>query len=263
MGAHVTLTWPHAWWARVTISNPTRMNAMNRDMWVELPRVFDAIAANPQARAVELVGDAHGKAFCSGGDISEYPSFRFDQTKLTHFHEELVWPGLRAILACDLPVVANISNTCMGAGLEVASCADIRLANLGAKFGAPIAKLGFPMAPKEAAIVAHALGDAVARNVLLLAAVVGSERLLHTGFLSHACPADALDMEVFRIMHRLVKLSPQAGALNKQGLRARWPDMLQHAVGGVLPIGRAYAYADSDQHREGIDAFLAKRPPQF
>jgi enoyl-CoA hydratase/carnithine racemase len=103
----------------------------------------------------------------------------------------------------------------------------------------------------------------VARNVLLLAAVVGSERLLHTGFLSHACPADALDMEACRIMHRLEKLSPQAAAFNKQGLRARWPDMLQDAVGGVLPIGQAYAYADSDQHREGIAAFLAKRPPEF
>lgn len=261
--ASVVLSWPQPWLARVTISNTARMNAMTCVMWEQLPVVFGAIAAAPQARVVEVVGDAEGLSFCAGGDISEYASFRFQEDTLAYFHEQQVWPGLRAILACDLPVVAHINGTCMGAGLEIASCADIRIAADAAVFGAPIAKLGFPMAPKEAAVVAHAVGDAVARNVLLQAATYGATQLHHTGFLAQVCAAEDLGAAVRQTVQRLSVLSPQAARLNKQGLRALWPQALQQAVGVVQPPGGAYAYASSAQHREGIAAFLAKRPAQF
>lgn len=261
--ASVVLSWPQPWLARVAISNTARMNAMTCAMWEQLPKVFDSIAANASARVVELVGDDHGNAFCAGGDISEYASFRFQEDTLAYFHEQQVWPGLRTILACDLPVVAHINGTCMGAGLEIASCADIRMASATALFGAPIAKLGFPMAPKEAAVVTHAVGDAVARNVLLQAATYSATQLHHTGFLAQVCAGAELGAAVHKAVQRLSVLSPQAARLNKQGLRALWPQALQQAVGVAQPAGGAYAYASSEQHREGIAAFLAKRPAQF
>ena len=65
----------------------------------------------------------------------------------------------------------------MGAGLEIASCCDVRLAGASSKFGAPIAKLGFPMAPREAALVHGAIGDALARDMLLAAGVHDAPRL--------------------------------------------------------------------------------------
>jgi enoyl-CoA hydratase/carnithine racemase len=259
----IALSWPQPWLARVTISNPQRMNAMTCAMWEQLPLVFQAIATQLSARVVELVGDVRGRAFCAGGDISEYPSFRFDKAKLAHFHESQVWPGLRAILACDLPVIAHINGPCMGAGLEMASCADLRIASDHATFGAPIAKLGFPMAPKEAAIVGYVLGDALSRAVLLQAATLSSTQLQRSGFVTQVCAPDQTAAVVAQCAHRLQQLSPQAAALNKQTLRGLWPVALQQAVGGVLPVQAAYDYAASAQHMEGIAAFLAKRPAQF
>jgi enoyl-CoA hydratase/carnithine racemase len=71
------------------------------------------------------------------------------------------------MLRCDVPVVAQIEGNCMGAGVEIACCCDIRTAGASAKFGAPIARLGFPMAPREAKLVSDALGGLTAREMLL------------------------------------------------------------------------------------------------
>mgnify|MGYP003481811107 CR=1 FL=1 len=70
-------------------------------------------------------------------------------------------PALQAMLDCDLPLVAQIDGACIGGGLEIAACCDIRIAGAGARFGVPIAKLGFPMAPAELEIVRkeNALSD--------------------------------------------------------------------------------------------------------
>src|SRR4051812_8667477 len=112
--------------AFVTLSHPGRLNAMSRQMWRELRAVFERIHASAEWRCVVLCGEAG--AFCAGGDISEYPEFRFDEAALHDFHESDVWGGLHAILACDVPVVAQLEGACMGAGMEIASCCDIRIA---------------------------------------------------------------------------------------------------------------------------------------
>ena len=76
------------------------------------------------------------------------------------------------MLDCDVPIIAQIDGNCMGAGVEIASCCDIRVASEAARFGAPIAKLGFPMAPREAALVMRAVGELTAREMLLSAGVL-------------------------------------------------------------------------------------------
>lgn len=240
--------------ARVTLANPGKLNAMTRAMWRELRAAFDQLAAS-DCRCIVLVGE--GGNFCAGGDISEYPRFRFDRQQLAAFHEQDVWGGLRAVLECDVPVLACIEGACMGAGLEIASCCDLRIAGASAKFGAPIARLGFPMAPREAAVVARAVGEATARELLLLAGVLSAAQMEQRGFL-HAVAADeqvaAAGDDAAR---RIASLSPQAARLNKRTLRAL---SLQARS---LDTSGAYDYADSREHREGIDAFLAKRPAAF
>ncbi|MEO5736667.1 MAG: enoyl-CoA hydratase/isomerase family protein, partial [Variovorax sp.] len=143
--------------AFVTIAHTGRLNAMSRAMWLVLRSTFEALAQDEALRCVVVRGE--GGAFCAGGDISEYPSFRFAEESLRAFHEDEVWAALQAMLECPVPLVAQIEGACMGAGLEIASCCDIRLAGASAKFGAPIARLGFPMAPREAALVRGAVGD--------------------------------------------------------------------------------------------------------
>ena len=118
--------------AAVTLSHPGKLNAMSRAMWRELLRVFTALHAG-NARCVIVRGE--GGAFCAGGDISEYPAFRFEEASLRAFHEDDVWGGLQAVLDCDVPVIAQIEGACMGAGMEIASACDIRIAAANTDFG--------------------------------------------------------------------------------------------------------------------------------
>lgn len=242
--------------ARVTLSNPAKFNAMSRAMWRELRQVFAGLQQRSELRAVVVAGE--GGHFCAGGDIAEYTDFRFHPDGLRDFHESDVWGGLSAMLACDLPVIAQIEGNCMGAGVEIASCCDIRVAGQGARFGAPIAKLGFPMAPREAELVAREVGLATARQMLLEAAVLDAPTLLARGFL-HTVLHDAdVPAEAQQRALRITRLAPQAARLNKQALRALAGGQAAEAL-----VPTAYDYADSAEHREGIAAFLAKRPPNF
>lgn len=236
----------------VEIDNADKLNAMTRNMWQELKSVFTGLQANPEIRCVVIRG--RGNAFCAGGDISEYPAFRFDAQMLEQFHENDVWGGLSAILACDVPVVACITGACMGAGVEIASCCDVRLVAEGAKFGAPIAKLGFPMAPKELHLVASAVGQHMARRMLLEAAVFSASEMASANWCANPVPADQLQALTLHTAQRIASLAPQAARLNKQTLRN---------LACAEPVISPYAYADSVEHREGIAAFLAKRIPSF
>jgi enoyl-CoA hydratase/carnithine racemase len=236
----------------VTLDNPGKLNAMARSMWRDLRRVFLQIQQDAQIRCVLLRG-ADGN-FCAGGDIAEYPTFRFDQVELEKFHEEEVWGGLSAMLACDVPIVAALEGACMGAGVEIASCCDLRWSGAGVRFGAPIARLGFPMAPREAALVARSVGASTARAMLLAAEIFSASQLLAQGFLTQVLD----DADVWgasqALAQRIASLAPQAARANKQVLRA-----LHEGV----PVDNAYAFAASAEHREGIMAFLEKRKPNF
>ena len=261
---------------QVTLRNQGKLNAMSRAMWLQLRSVFEGVQRSAEVRCVLLAGE--GAAFCAGGDIAEYPAFRFDAAQLRHFHEVEVWGALQALLDCDVPIVACIEGACMGAGVEIASCCDIRIAGSTARFGAPIARLGFPMAPREAQLVAGAVGEATARQMLLEAATFSAEQMLVRGFLSRVVQggAGALVADALATACRIAALAPGAARLNKQTLRA-WkvppaqagiaPAAIEKIADAVLAAGSPatdpYAYADSAEHREGIAAFLAKRPPVF
>ncbi|WP_395055002.1 enoyl-CoA hydratase/isomerase family protein [Polaromonas sp.] len=245
--------------ARVTLSHPGKLNAMSRVMWLELREVFESIQQDPTLRCVLLVGE--GGNFCAGGDISEYADFRFEEASLRQFHDEHVWGGLQAVLDCDVPIVAQIEGACMGAGLEIASCCDLRLAGASARFGAPIAKLGFPMAPREMALVMCAAGELSAREMLLAAAVLDAPTAAQRGFLHRVLPDGEVADEAAAMASRVSRLAPQAARLNKQSFRALAHS--QRAQAATDLIANAYHYAASAEHREGVMAFVEKRSPQF
>ena len=232
---------------------------MSRAMWRELRAVFEAIQQRRDVRCVLVQGESGH--FCAGGDISEYAGFRFEETSLRDFHENDVWGGLQAMLDCDVPVVAQIEGNCMGAGVEIASCCDIRIAADTARFGAPIAKLGFPMAPREAALVMRAVGELTAREMLLSAAVFDAADMKQRGFLNQVVAASGASAAAHERIRRISQLAPQAARLNKASFRA-----LAHipsALTAINLVANAYDYAASDEHREGIAAFIEKRPPVF
>ena len=245
--------------ARVVLANPGKLNAIDIAMWRELRALFEALQALPAAdapRAVIVCGS--GGQFASGGDIVEFADFRFDETRLHDFHENIVAPALHAMLACDVPLVAQIDGACVGGGLEIAACCDIRVCGHGSRFGAPIAKLGFPMAPGELQILSRVAGSALLREMLLEARLIDANRALALG-LVHTVVDDAqVELEALQRAERIAELSPQAARINKRTLR-------QIAAGGPDARERHahFGYAPSAEHREGVMAFIEKRTPRF
>ena len=242
--------------ACVTLSNPRRMNAMTRAMWRQLHTVFLTLQAQAGLRAIVVRGA--GEHFCAGGAIDEYPSFRFDVASLREFHEAEVWGGLAAMLACDVPIIAAIEGNCMGAGVEIAACCDIRIASRDSRYAAPIARLGFAMAPRELQLVGRELGLNTARAMLLEAATFDAESLCQRAFLTRLCTAGSAVADAQASAARITALAPAAARQHKRWLRA---------LGNGEPLDSlltdAYDYAASAEHREGITAFLEKRKPEF
>ncbi len=251
--------------ATLTINNPARRNAMTRQMWRSLATACEQLPE--QVRCLIVRGQ--GEHFCAGGDISEYPEFRFEPDTLAHFHEAEVAPGLQALLDLDIPVIAMIDGFCMGGGLEIAACADIRIASERASFGAPIAKLGMPMAPRELALLLRVAGEATVREMLLEANTLSAAEMKSRGFVQRLVRADELEIEVQQTAQRIAALSPQAARLNKQAIRMffdqKQPQVLAESAQSAIEsrVTQAYHYAPSAEHVEGITAFLQKRPPVF
>ncbi len=245
--------------ARVVLANPGKLNAIDIAMWRELRALFEGLQALPAAnapRAVIVCGS--GGQFASGGDIVEFAEFRFDEARLHDFHENIVAPALHAMLACDIPLVAQIDGACIGGGLEIAACCDIRVCGQGSRFGAPIAKLGFPMAPAELQILSRVAGSALLREMLLEARLIDANLALALG-LVHTVVDDAqVEVEALQRAERIAELSPQAARINKRTLR-------QIAAGGPDARERHahFGYAPSAEHREGVMAFIEKRTPRF
>ncbi len=279
--------------AVITLSNPARRNAMTRAMWRELRTVVQGINTtlvdaaeyyknnsclsnkNEDYSGIRciIVQGAEG-SFCAGGDISEYPEFRFNEASLRAFHEDDVAPALHALLACDVPIIAQIEGHCMGGGLEIAACCDIRIAGESASFGAPIAKLGMPMAPQELAIVLRAAGEATVRAMLLEARVFSAQQMAHSGFIQHVVADSEVAAQARASAQRIVSLSPQAARLNKQAIRQFYLSntavvqvsiaqaAMKNVVNTVAEVS-PFSYAASAEHIEGITAFLDKRPAKF
>jgi len=245
--------------ARSTLFHPGKLNAMSRAMCLVLRELFTDLQQRSDIACVVLSGESGN--FCAGGDIAEYPGFRFDESALRDFHENEVWGALQAMLDCDLPLLAQIEGACMGAGLEIASCCDLRLAGASARFGAPIARLGFPMAPREAALVMRAAGELTTREMLLTAATLDAATLLQRGFLNRVLPDDEVAAEALAMGDRVASLAPGAARLNKQTFRAL--ALAGYAQSAPDLIANSYRYAASPEHREGVSAFVEKRPPQF
>jgi len=245
--------------ALLTLAHPAKMNAIDIAMWRELQALMLHLQAMPPADAPHavIVRGAEGH-FAAGGDIVEFAEFRFEEDTLRDFHENVVAPALHAMIDCDIPLFAQIEGNCIGGGMEIAACCDIRICGEGSRFGAPIARLGFPMAPLELDVVSRVVPEAVLREMLLEARLFTAGAALHHGLVHAVVPDAEVATHTLARARSLAHLSPQAARINKRTLR-------QLASGGPSEAERLahYGYAPSEEHREGVMAFIEKRTPRF
>lgn len=244
--------------ALVTLSHPGRLNAISVSMWQSLASVFAQLSANAELRCVVLRGE--GGHFAAGADISEFPTQRADLAGVMNYHMRVLAPALEAIAACTHPVIAQIEGVCVGGGLEIASQCDLRIAGVSSRFGVPINRLGFPMAPDEMRGLLALAGRAATLEILLEGRVFGATEAMSKGLLTRVLPdADVAD-DVMRLARRLAKAAPMAARINKQTVARLCPQAQPLTESELLSF---FKYAESRDHREGVRAFLAGQEPVF
>ena len=244
--------------ATVTLHNPTKLNAVNAAMWRGLSAAMARIAADDSVRCV-IVRGAGENAFAAGGDIEEFRSVRATVDDALHYHEDLVASALNAIRDCAVPTVAAIRGACVGGGLEIAGCCDIRIAGESARFGAPINRLGFSMYPGEMAGLLALVGPAVVLEILLEGRILDAREALQKGLLTRVVDDERVFEEAAVSAERI-----RAGA----PLVARWHKQWVHRLADRRPLGTdekraAFDFLATEDYREGLDAFFAKRTPDF
>lgn len=244
--------------AVVTLSHPGRLNAITVFMWQELAQVFTELSANEALRCVVLRG-ADGN-FAAGADIREFPTQRADLAGVRHYHTGILAPALSAIASCQHPVLAQIEGVCVGGGLEIASQCDLRIAGDSARFGVPINRLGFPMAPDEMRGLLALVGRAVTLEILLEGRVFGAQEAMSKGLLTRILPDDQVQADVMRTAQRLAKGAPLAARINKQTATRL---CASHEPLSDAELQNFFRYAQSRDHREGVRAFLNGSEPVF
>ncbi|HEY9572186.1 MAG TPA: enoyl-CoA hydratase-related protein [Pusillimonas sp.] len=244
--------------AFVTLSHPGRLNAISVSMWRELRRIFTELGANADLRCVVLRGE--GGNFAAGADIREFPRERADRDGVLNYHLQVIAPALHAIADCMHPVLAQIEGVCVGGGLEIASQCDLRIAGESSRFGVPINKLGFPMAPDEMRGLLALAGRAATLEILLEGRVFAAAEAMTKGLLTRVLPDAEVAGDVLRVARRLAVGAPLAARINKK-TAARLcpaPEPLSESE-----LNQFFSYAQSRDHREGINAFLAGQEPVF
>jgi enoyl-CoA hydratase/carnithine racemase len=242
--------------AVVTLRNPDKLNAIDAAMWRRLEAVFVELDADAALRCAIVRGA--GDAFAAGGDLAEFRDARADVDSALAYHAQ-VGRALAAIAACRHPVVAQIAGPCVGGGLEIACACDLRIAGESAKFGAPINKLGFSMYPGELEGLLRLAGPAVVKEILLEGRLLTAREAYEKGLLTRVVPDAEVAAEARATARRIAAGAPLVARWHKQ-----WIARLQEGT-PLSPeeLRASFAFLDSADYREGLAAFLEKRPPRF
>ena len=246
--------------AAVVLNRPERRNAITLAMWRRLARVFRELDADSAIRAV-IVRGAGDKAFSAGADVTEFERTRGTPEKARVYAEALE-DACGALAGMAKPTIALVKGHCIGGGFELAISADLRVAGESASFALPAARMGLAIGHGFVARVAGLAGWGRAAYLLLSARAVGGAEAAAWGLADIVTPDAEAQGYAEALAADAARLSPNSHRVHKQVLR----DLLRHgAPEAVPPANRALprAAANSDDFREGVRAFLERRPPRF
>ena len=248
--------------ATLIIANPGKLNAIDLSMWHQMQVCLNELASNESLRCLRVMGEPstdHPPAFAAGGDLEEFLQVRMTTQEAFAYHEAGVAPALKALADFPVPVVAQIDGPCIGGGLEIACCCDIRIAADNASFGAPILKLGFNMYAGELAHVLPVAGRAVVNEMLLEGRLFAAPEALMKGLVGRVVPRDQLANETLASCRRIAQGAPLVAREHKKWIR-------RISTGEPLSAEekqRSLTLVASEDYREGLNAFFAKRRPNF
>jgi enoyl-CoA hydratase len=243
----------------IIINRPEKRNALNFLAWRRIVEGMEELNADPAVRVIVMRGVTH-EAFISGADISEFPSHRANAEQARAYRSA---PGnaTDALAKSPKPVVAMIAGICMGGGLQVALSCDIRIAARGTRFGIPAARLGLAYPLDGVINLSQIAGPANARDILMSARTFGAEEALKMGLLNRLVELEELEMNVREYATRMAGNAPLTMAAAKATIREGLKDAGERDQAKIAAL--VAQCFDSEDYKEGVRAFLEKRPPQF
>ena len=244
--------------AIVSLNYPDRLNVLDRKGWEALADIMTTLGEDPDVHCVVIRGSGD-RAFSAGSDIGSFSEERQTPEQVQAYGRALE-SALGALGACPHPTVALIHGVCVGGGLEIAASCDLRICSQSSRFGAPINRLGLTMSYNELGPFVDLVGASGTLEILLEGSLLDAERAYEKGLVNRVVPDDRVEEEVRATAQRIAAGAPLVNRWHKKFVR--------RLVGGGGPLTEeerreAYEAFDTDDYREGVQAFLERRNPRF
>ncbi len=246
---------------KIVLNRPERLNAINREMEQELTEALAEAHRDEDIRVLVLTGA--GRAFCSGGDVSEDMVEEYGgsvQKVSDTFHH--VYQGIiLQLFNLDIPTIGMINGTAVGLGFDLALACDIRIGSENTKFMVAFTKMGLTPAAGGAWLMPRVIGLAKAAEYIYTADFLEAEEALRLGVLNQLVPAASLEKEAMVLAAKISQNSPLANRLAKLQLHRG----LDTDLGTALELGATCQAIclTSEDTREALVAFREKRKPVF
>lgn len=242
---------------RVTFNRPQARNAFTFQMYERLAEICTQ-AENDSSVKVLLLTGAREKAFAAGTDISQFKDFSAAEHALEY--ESRIERVLTALENCRVPSIAAIAGVCTGGGFSIAGCCDLRIGAANARFGVPIGRtLGNCLSISNYVRLAALLGPARVKDIIFTARLIEAEEAHKIGLLGEVLPNyEALQARANELAQTVASQAPLTLQVTKEALR-RIKEKMSPEDDHEM-ILKCYMSRD---FREGMDAFLNKRPPKW
>jgi enoyl-CoA hydratase len=243
--------------AWVTFNRPQARNALTFAMYQGLAEICGRLSKTREAKALVITG-AGDKAFAAGTDIAQFKDFTSGKDGIAY--ERKMDTTLEIIERCPVPTIAAVSGFCTGGGIAIAGACDFRIAAANAQFGVPIARtLGNCLSMANYARLTSLVGPQTVKEMLLLARMVDAQKALQAGLVMEVlADTAALHTRAQELAETLAGHAPITLQVTKEAMRRLQAAIADEDIGDL--IRQTYGSAD---FREGMSAFLEKRPPKW
>jgi enoyl-CoA hydratase/carnithine racemase len=240
-------------------NNPARHNAVSVAMWRGAKSIIETFLADPAIRVIVLSG-AGGKAFVAGADISEFEDTRSSRAAIAEY-EALTASVFELLYHSDVPTIAMIDGYCIGGGLALALCCDLRICSQGSRFGLPAARLGLGYSFTGIQRLVEIVGLTFAKEIAFTARRFDAEEAFAMGLTNRIVPAAALKTTVDDCAASIAANAPLTIKAMKHAIGETMKDPAKRDVAANDRL--VAACFDSDDYIEGRRAFMEKRSPVF
>jgi len=247
--------------ATIILNRPEKMNAISLDMWADLTSCVNQLEQDSSVRVVVFRGKG-GRAFSAGADIGDFEASRYDSESAIKYAK--VFEGaLEKVAGLTVPTISMIEGVCVGGGLELASCTDMRIAGEGARFGVPVARIGVVAGFHEMRRLVAIAGSANAAYIVLSAEVIDHATAFRMGLLTKVVEVGRLSEEVYGLATRMAELSPVSHAAHKEIIETLLHNPALDNIDINSPDGAQFRSFDSMDFKTGTEAFINKEKPIF